>query len=76
MRYEIRVNLNDEDRDPESTLTDVVACTRGEYDSADIDSGGVVTLEGSVRQPVNLAQIMGSIRLLNWGKVKITGGLQ
>jgi hypothetical protein len=71
MRYEIRVNLNDETRDPEDTLTDVVACAGEDYDSADIDSEGIVSLEGVVNHPVKLAQIMGSIRLLNWGKVKI-----
>lgn len=75
MRYEIRVTLNDETRSPEDSLIDVVNCAAFPegmlYDSADIDADGTVTLEGNVIQPVKLAQIMGSIRMLNWGKVKI-----
>jgi hypothetical protein len=75
MRYEIRVNLNDETRDPEDSLVDVVNCTAFpegmHYDSADIDASGVVTMSGSVVQPVKLAQTIGSIRLINWGRVTI-----
>lgn len=76
MRYEIQVALNDEDRSREDMLTDVVECAGDTYDSADIDNGGVVSLEGRVNYPVRLAYILAAIRGLNWGKVKITGGLQ
>ena len=71
MRYEIRVNLNDENLTNEDALTAVVGCAWPYYDSADIDSGGVVTLEGSVIQPSLLNRIMGAIRMLNWGRVTI-----